>query len=615
MPTRHDHELNINGTDSSYHLVRGTDGRGMYQVIEDAPEVPSRLRFEQTNWIGGHGQDTFLERDKYFEGQSIDTTQDGKVFLGPEIVEIKEDNGSDLDSALVIFAWSETNSKWLCATANQVYLYGTSWEVATTAVAGVKQIVEHDGIMYASLGSGSTYYYSSDGDTWTQTDLTDDDANGWLNAPDPDGLVGNLWKWKTPNELSRTTDGRTTAAGGVQWESPSFIGETSNNIIGVFLNANKIYVGKEDGLSWLDSAGGVHDELPDELKVSHSSDNFKYIANWQTSTYFSLLRGMGEMTTAETFRPMGPLTEIDDVGKLGDIVGITSDREQLYVAIDEGTNTIIYKGREVWTGIKLVWQWCPFVFLGTNSCASIKVAQHSATDRRLWFGYGNNTGYVLLSDNPLADSSYRYTTSGNVRMSYAYGSDPIDDKLWQSAVIEQQRVNSGTITAAATGETVAVFYRDDADIGSTSVIAAYNTAGVVETNFSSALNNKKIQYELHLASDTNTATPVVTYFQAKGIEKPTTVRVHEAYYAVGDKPTDRVNTVRTLLREGRDTTALIKFADLRFGQSTSGTASGDYVWCVMLPGFPREVEVSHGKQRQPELAVMVRLQEVSFTIS
>ncbi|KKN78431.1 hypothetical protein LCGC14_0349630 [marine sediment metagenome] len=609
MPHTFDHQLNINGTDSRYYLLRGDDGRAMYQVIEEAPESPSRLRFGQTDWIGGHGQDVFREFDKYYEGQAIDTTQPGKVFLGPEITEIKEDDASDLDSAPVGFAWSEANTKWQVFTAGKIYLYGTSWEAATTDIASVKQMVEFDAVMYAGLGSGTTYYTSADGDTWAATDLTDNEADGWLVAPDPDGLAENLWKFKVPNELTRTTNG---GSGGVEWESPTFIGETGNNITNIFLNANKIYTGKEDGLFWLDSAGGVHAELPDELKVSHSTDNFKYVSNWQTSSYFSLLRGMGEMTTAETFRPMGPLTEIDDIGKLGDIVGITSDRDWLYVAIKEQVNTIIYKCREVWTGQKLRWEYCPFVFLGTKACTTIKVAQHSTTDRRLWFGYGTNTGYVLLSDNPLADSAYKYTTSGFIRMSYTYGADPIHDKLWQSAVIEQHRVNSGTITAASAGETTAVFYRDDADIGSTSAIAAYITAGVVETNFSLAINDKRIQYELHLASNSNTATPVVYSFQAKGVEKPQTVRIHEAYYAIGDKPTDRVKTVRTLLREGRNTTTLIKFADLRYGQSTSTT---DYVWCTMMPGYPKEVEVKHAKQRQPELALVVRLQEVSFTIS
>ncbi|GAH51967.1 unnamed protein product, partial [marine sediment metagenome] len=222
------------------------------------------------------------------------------------------------------------------------------------------------------------------------------------------------------------------------------------------------------------------------------------------------------------------------------------DKDWLYVAVDEGTNTIIYKGREILNKQgKLQWQWCPWVFLGTNACAAIAVCQHSTTDFRLWFGYGDTTAYVILSDNPLGDSATRYPTTGSsfLRMSYDYGTDPNWDKLWQSAVIETHRVDSGAITAAAGGETVQLQYRDDTDTTATAIIAAYTTSGVVEINFAAAgvagtpINNKRVQFELHLASDTNTATPVVTFFQAKGVEKPTTVRIHEATYAIDDSPT------------------------------------------------------------------------------
>uniref|UniRef100_A0A6M3J8Q2 Uncharacterized protein n=1 Tax=viral metagenome TaxID=1070528 RepID=A0A6M3J8Q2_9ZZZZ len=609
----HDHQLSINGTLSEYMLVTGDDGRAMYSVSEEIPQYQNPLLFTQYDWIGGHGKYNFVEGDRYFEGQSIDTTVKGKVFLGPEITEVKESDVSDLDSAPAGFFWAETPGKWLCWTASKVYLYGTAWTAASTNLVGVKQMAEVNGVTYAAMGTGTAYYYSTDGSVWTATDLTDGTASGFVVAPDPDGLVENLWKFKLPNQLSRTTDGRTVAAGGIQWESPSYIGETANNIINIFLSADKLLIGKEDGLSWLDSNGGVHVMLPEELKVNHSTDNFKYIANWQTSTYFSLQRGMGELTTSNTFRPMGPLTEIDDISKVGDIIGLTADKDWVYAAVDEGTNNVIYKGREVWTGQKLRWEWCPLVFLGTNTCTSIKVCQHTTTDKRLWFGYGANTGYVILSDNPLADSAYRYTTSGWLRASYTYGSNPIYDKLWQSAVLEMTRFNSGTETVASSGETVQVKYRDDTDIGvGTECIAAHNTGGVHEVNFTSALNNKRIQYELWLASDTNTATPVVSFFQAKGVEKPTTVRTHEAYYRIGDTPNERAKTMRTLLRAGRTSTTLMKFADLRYGQSLSdGT---DYTWCVMQPGFPKEVEVKHEKSRSPELAIMVRLQEVSFTI-
>lgn len=621
MAHTHDHQLNIAGTAYEFNLVRDDQGSAMYQVLEEVPQYQPNLRFTQTNWAGGHGQVEHRKGDLYYEGQSIDTTQDGKIFLAPLITTVLESDDTALDSAPVGFFWAETIGKWLCFTAGKVYIYGTKWTAATTTLARVTQIVEFSGNLYAARGqetpgtwgANDKYYTSADGDTWTVCALTDCYALGFLVAPSPDGVSENLWKFKTPNELSRTS------AIDVQWESPTYVGETSNNITNMFLSADKLYVGKEDGLYWVDSGGGVHSELPDELKVNHSTDNFKYVSNWQTSTYFSIQRGMGEMTTSGTYRPVSPLTDIDDIGKIGDIVGITSDKDWIYVAVDEGTNTHIYKGREALVDNALRWEWCPWVYLGAYTCAAIRVCQHTTTDRRLWFGYTTGTtyatGYVILSDNPLADSAARYCSSGWVRMSYTYGTDPNYDKLWQSAVIEQHRVNSGAVTAASSGETVQLKYRDDTDTSASSVISAYNTAGVVETNFSSALANKRIQFELWLASDTNTATPVVTYFQAKGVEKPTTVRIHEAYYLVGDKPSERAKTIRALLRTARTSTTLVKFADLRYGQKTSGTASGDYVWCVMMPGYPKEVEIKHEKQRAPELAIMVRLQEVSFTIS
>ena len=320
MPHTHDHELKIDSTTDQFTLIRDDQGRAMYQVIEEVPPYQVNLKFVQTDWLGGHGQFAAKTNDRYFEGQSIDTTQPGRVFLGPLITEVKENDGTTLDSAPVCFFWAETAGKWLCATAGKVYIYGTTWTAATTTLAGVLQFAEFNGIIYAALGASTKYYYSSDGSTWTQTDLTDGYANAFLVAPNPDGTAENLWKFKTPNELSRTTDGRTEAAGGIQWESATYIGETANNITGFFVNADKLYVGKEDGLFWVDSFGGVHNEMPGELKINHSTDNFKYIANWQTSTYFSLQRGMGELTTSATFRPMGCLADIDDIGKVGDIV-------------------------------------------------------------------------------------------------------------------------------------------------------------------------------------------------------------------------------------------------------------------------------------------------------
>ncbi len=606
---QYDHELRIGSDTQQFRLVRGEGGAVMYNIRNIIPQYRDPLLFTQSDWKGGHGSFERRMPNVYFEGQSIDTTQEGRVFLGPLITTVQESDDTDLDSAVVQFIWFTATSEWLCATAGKIYRYDVGsngkWTAATTTVAGVTHMAEFKGIMYAGVGTSTLSYYSTDGDTWTQTDLTDGYAERFLVTPNPDGTAENLWKFKQPNELSRTTDGRTVAAGGIQWETPTFVGDTSHNITNIFLQNNKLMTGREDNLYHVDSNGGTH-PFRNDLQISQSTNNYKYVAEWQTSVYHSEARGMAEITAYNTYDVMGPLTGIDDIGKVGDIIGLAGDKDYLYVAYDEGTNNIIYKGREILNAQgKLQWQWCPWVFLGTNACATIAVAQHSTTDFRLWFGYGNATAYVILTDNPTADSAARFAASGFLRMSYDYGTDANWDKLWQSAVLE--------VVGGASGETVQIKYRKDTDTSATSIIAAAATNGVFESNFSSELTSKKIQYEIHLASNTSTATPEVRYFQAKGAEKPTTVRIHEATYAIDDSPSQDAEVLRDLLRTGRTSTSLIRFANLNFEEKTSGTAGTDFVYCVLEPGFPRETEVIFLDGRSPEQAIQVQMREISFS--
>lgn len=611
---KYDHEL-YNGTSTKkFRLIRDDNDRPLYNTENIVSQYRNPLRYTQENWIDGHGQHTYNGNQKnsmYFEGQSIDTTQEGRVFLGPLITEVKESDDSVLDAAVAGFIWFEAASKWLCWTAGKVYLYGTKWTAATTTLAGVTDLCEYEDIMYAAVGASTLMYYSADGDTWTQTDLTDGYANYMWVAPNAAGTQEVLWKAKTPNEVASTTDGRTVAAGGVQWTTANYIGDISTDITNIFTHNDRLLIGKTSGLFHLDSDGGVH-PLRKDLEMNQSTDNFKYVAYFQAGVYFSEIDGMGELTGRDAYEPMGPLTKVGvealgDIAKRGDIKGIAADKDWMYVAIDEGTNTHIYKGREIRKGGMLRWQWCPWVFLGTNTTAYLATCQHSTTDRRLWFGYGTSgdtTGYVLLSDNPTEDSAARFTTAGWVRMSYDYGTEAEWDKLWQSVVLE--------VVGGDTGETVEVKYRKDTDTSATSIVAAAATNGIFETNFSAEKSCERIQFEIHLASNTNTATPEVSYFQAKGIEKPVRVRIHEAVYAIGDNPQRRAKTLRDFFRTARTSTTLMKFADLRFGEKTSGTAGTDYVYCVLEPESPEYVEIKHTKGRQPEMGIKVRMREVDF---
>lgn len=602
----HDHQLKIGSTTKNLDLIMGDDGNKMYMVDEQVPQYQDPLLITQTDWKGGHGQHDADMPDSYFEGQSIDTTQPGRLFLGPLINTVLESDASNLDSAVVCFMWFAATSELLCATAGKIYRYDVGsdgeWTLASTTVAGVTSMVEFNGIAYAGVGSSTKYWYSADGDTWTQTDLTDGYALGFFVSSNAASTSNVLWKWKNPNEIASTSDGRTVAGGGSQWTTPAYIGDTSANVTNIFLSNDDLLIGKTDGLYHYDSNGGVHPKLGD-LKHNRDTQNFKYVTDWQSAVYFSLITGMGEIYAQGSYEPMGPITNIDDIGKTGTCVGLSSDRDFLYAAIDEGTNTHIYKGKEVRRNNELRWEWCPWVYLATNACATIKVVQHSSTDRRLWFGYGTATGYVKIFDDPVAESG-EFATSGWIRMSYNYGTNQYWDKLVQSVVME--------VEGGGTGETVQVKYRKDTDTSATQCVAAAATNGTFRTMFSSALSFNRIQFEIHLASNTTANTPEVKFFQVWGVEKPTTVRTHLCTYKVDSKQFERGDTLRTFLRGGRASTTLIKFADLRF--SPSGTGSTDYVWVVMNK-TPKEVEIKHTRERLPELGVAVELREVAFTVS
>ena len=169
------------------------------------------------------------------------------MLLGPLIVEVKEDDDTALDSAPVQFIWFNATEEWLCATSGKIYRYnvGSSlkWTAATTTVAGVTHLCEHGDTLFAACGSSTKYYYSTDGDSWTQSTLTDGYAERFRVAPNTDGTADVLWKFKQPNEVSNTTDGTS-----VEWSSPNYVGDASNNITNIFLVNDRMMVGREDNL-------------------------------------------------------------------------------------------------------------------------------------------------------------------------------------------------------------------------------------------------------------------------------------------------------------------------------------------------------------------------------
>ena len=153
----YDHELKIGSDTQQFRLVRGEGGAVMYNIRNIIPNYRDPLLFTQSNWIGGHGSFERRAPDVYFEGQSIDTTQKGRVFLGPLITTVQESDDTDLDAAPQGFIWFTATGEWLCFTTGNIYRYDVGsngkWTVATTTVSGVLKMAEFKGIMYAARGA------------------------------------------------------------------------------------------------------------------------------------------------------------------------------------------------------------------------------------------------------------------------------------------------------------------------------------------------------------------------------------------------------------------------------------------------------------------------------
>ncbi len=517
----------------------------------------------------------------------------------------------DMGESPVETCYFPDTGNWFCATATKVYEYlsaSNSWRQRLVLTGqSITDLKAHanstDIYLLLGLGTGDEYYYSTDGATWTQAAAhANNFATKFLSAPNQLGTSNVLWIGHNSNIMQGGNSAIDFSAA-----TPIQIGDTSYVITNLFLHNDNLLIGKQGGLYQIDADGAVH-YLMTYLRDNASSRNFKYVANYRGSFIFSICDGLIEISASNSIRDIGPLTGIEDIAKIGTCVGIAADKDFLYIAMDEGTDVVIYKGKEGIFGGETKWSWCPWKTLASSSCAVIRILPGSVTSstpiRYLSFGQNNYMHTIFITEKSTDDTNARFNTDGGfVRMSYTCGNNPYADKLWQSVLMQ-------TIGCAAS-ITTQVKYRKDTDTSASTCTSASTANGTNKTNLTSALACNRIQFQIDLATNDSTKTPEVSYFEARGVEKPEVVRTYECVYYVGDTPSQRASTIRTFLRNCRASTSLVKLADLRWGESTVDTT---YHWVTMAAGFPTEVSLLQEKGHI-EIGLKVKWQEVSFTVS
>ncbi|GAI66591.1 unnamed protein product, partial [marine sediment metagenome] len=94
----------------------------------------------------------FRAEDVWFDGQSIDTFQEGKIFLGPLIYSVGV-SGGNLDAAPTALCWFAAIGKLMLATTTHIYWYDDTNFVEKEELAGqvITDMIEFNGILYVAL--------------------------------------------------------------------------------------------------------------------------------------------------------------------------------------------------------------------------------------------------------------------------------------------------------------------------------------------------------------------------------------------------------------------------------------------------------------------------------
>ncbi len=455
--------------------------------------------------------------------------------------------------------------------------------------------------LFVAQGPSTGYYYSTDGKIYTASGLSDDNANHFIVAPSPTKTTEILWKADEGSIVKSNTDGTGALT---QWSGSNYIGDASKGAItGMMLLTEQLLIGRANGnLYHLDEDGRVH-LLLDADAESGISTPFKYHTNYQNGTYFNVGTSLVEIGPSLTLDRVGPYDNLDDTETTAYgyryIGPIASDPWNLYAMVYNSA-FYIYKGHP---DSEDVWHWHPIAYPGTQLCNACYY-DDGQNPRRFWFGSDTDICYLNISDNPTNDTTARFTTTGYVITGWQDAGNRDWTKMLQGVLIECTGTMSATVY-------VKIYYEIDASgswVELDTTYTATTVMGLKKYTDLSNVNFKKIRFMIQLASNTSTVTPIVKFFAAYGLLRPTKSKIFDFTVDVGSDFA-KSKTIRDFLEKGRPGTSdagsssLLTLVD-RFGTSH---------YIVFLPGYPEEVEVLDELGRQSELAVRIVAAEVDWS--
>ncbi len=605
-----DIRITINGETRDFDLVRASGGRKVW-TEQDVIGVPATLvRAEgqpgmsplqlialgARDWRGGWGK-SLHDDSRYAEGGGIDTSMENKLILGPKAEEVKEGAaGNNLVGSHIDFI--SFKGKDYCLTTDHLYRRSGAYWVSVHTPTATKLFtcvgVFGDKILVGE--NTARYWHSSTGDSgWTSIEPSFTPAF-FIESPPVTGAAPVFVAAALPNKIYTAADPATLGSWLV---TPYSIGDATWPITALASHGSFLAVIKEDGLYRLYSTGAADNIMPD-MRAARSARNGRHWTNWQSRLCFSTEYDVGQMTAGLSFEHVGP-TAFSDGETTAECMGLAADSEWLYATMKLATRTdpngryLLFRGRERKSSQGTNWEWMPWLDAQSADIHNLRVMKADGTTR-LWLFRQYTTGYVVVSDNPLADASYKFAATGHLVTGWMHGGY----EIWAKLLTQLQAM---VRNVSASGENVKVSYQKEGATSWTLLTTFTGADGLKSYDIPSAnaISAKKVRMKIELNSDTDTITPVVEGCWLKGVLLPEMVR-HMAFQ-IWPESTDQRSPANdyAFLLSGRASESLSAIVD-PLGASHK---------VVFPPGSPRIAQIYDEAKRETSLVIEMTAHKIT----
>jgi hypothetical protein len=464
----------------------------------------------------------------YAYSQGVDLSHNDRAFLSPLQQTALTSLGTAIAAAPVRFI--DTSLGFFMLAGAYIYEFDSStsstakWILRNDASSdgqAYKDMVELDGILYASRGASADYKYSSDGVTWTAFTDADENADYFVTRGNGSDIAS---VWKVLANLIKNSPNAQN--GGTSWSGADEVGHTSETVTGLVCVNNDIYVFKKEGIYVYDGTA-TQDLWKTKYYLSSNGRNpFQWVDGNIYVPFGRRLIQIDPLAQATTLLPLFPSNITDSVELKGDITAIGGDDYNLYFALkNRAGNTYIMKGKP---GAG----WHTFLYLGANDCNALYVAPPGsvhATNPALVLGYGTAAPYYILARedaHPSDDPLYRFSTTQGV----VYGSYFNFGAKTYSKFLNHGSVLGDNISG---GRPVTLSYEVDRT-GTITTLVSATSSGLTDTDEANEVAFNQLRYVLYMQTGDDTASPAVDSLALFATLNPERKRMWTPIVALGD---------------------------------------------------------------------------------